>query len=72
MTPGERLRLTLDLTDSALKALLSGEAEQVDRRLELLHLQNEQRNLAMLAGIAKTKWKRESSDDDEVNRASSL
>ena len=72
MTPGERLRLTLDLTNTALAALLSGEVQQVDRRLELLRLQNTQRNLAMLTGIARTKLKTEAVRDDEVNRASSL
>jgi len=72
MTPGERLRLTLDLTHESLKALLSGPAEQVNRRLELLKLQNEQRNLAMLTGIARTKQKAIEVFGNENDRASAL
>jgi hypothetical protein len=55
MTPGERLRLTLDLTAEATKSLLSGPEAIVDRRLELLRLQNDRRNRAMLEGILKTR-----------------
>ena len=72
MTPGERLRLTLDLTNESIKALLSGSEEQVDRRFELLRLQNEQRNLAMLTGIARTKRDMVRVLDNEVNRTSAL
>ncbi len=72
MTPGERLRLTLELTNESMKALLSGSEEQVDRRLELLRLQNEQRNLAMLTGIARTKREMVRVLDNEVNRTSAL
>ncbi len=55
MTPGQRLRLTLDLTNMAQKALLSGTKEQVAKRFELLNRQNDERNLAMLTGIAKSR-----------------
>lgn len=55
MTPGERLRITLDLTAEATKALLCGPKEVVQRRLELLARQNDQRNRAMLEGIARTR-----------------
>lgn len=72
MTSGERLRLTLDLTHESLKALLSGAPEQVERRLELLQLQNDQRNLAILTGIARTKRQKVATLDDEDNRTSSL
>ena len=38
MTPGQRLRLTFDLTDDATKALLAGSPETIDRRLMLLSI----------------------------------
>jgi hypothetical protein len=35
--------------------LLRGTPEQVDRRFELLRRQNDERNLRMLTGIARTR-----------------
>jgi hypothetical protein len=55
MTPAARLRLSLDLSADATKALLSGPPNVVDRRFELLRIQNDQRNYAMLEGIARTR-----------------
>jgi hypothetical protein len=55
MTPSERLQLTLEMIREATPFLLQGTPEQVDRRFELLRLQNEQRNRSMLEGIARTK-----------------
>jgi len=55
MTPGQRLRLTFDLTGEATKALLAGSPETIDRRLMLLSKQNDHRNQAMLSGIARTR-----------------
>ena len=55
MTPSERLRLTLKMIREATPFLLRGTPEQVDRRFELLRLQNDRRNRCMLEGIARTK-----------------
>jgi hypothetical protein len=55
MTPSERLRLTLQMIREATPFLLRGTPEQVDRRFELLRLQNDARNRSMLEGIARTK-----------------
>lgn len=55
MTPAARLRISLDLTAEATIALLSGPPNVVDRRLELLRTQNDQRGQAMLEGIARTR-----------------
>ena len=55
MSPSERLQLTLRMIREAIPFLLRGTPEQVDRRFELLRLQNDQRNRRMLEGIARTK-----------------
>jgi hypothetical protein len=55
MTPGERLRLAIQLTDEATPYLFSGTPEQVRRRFELLRRQNDERNRRMLEGIARTR-----------------
>jgi hypothetical protein len=55
MTPAERLRLTLEMTEQAVPHLLRGTPEQVARRFELLRRQNDDRNRRMLEGIARTR-----------------
>ena len=55
MTLSERLKLVLEMSDEAEKALLEGPAEVVDQRLELLRLQNDERNRRMLEGLARTR-----------------
>ncbi|MEX2213879.1 MAG: hypothetical protein WD768_07115 [Phycisphaeraceae bacterium] len=55
MTPGMRLHLALEMTDDNLPHLLAGSPEQVDRRFELLRMQNDDRNRRMLEGIARSK-----------------
>jgi hypothetical protein len=55
MTPAERLRLTLEMTEEAVPYLLRGTPEQVARRFELLRRQNDDRNRRMLEGIARTR-----------------
>jgi hypothetical protein len=44
MTPGQRLRLTLDLSESAWSAMLTGPREIVAKRFERLRQQNDLRN----------------------------
>lgn len=54
MTASERLKLTFEMIHSETPNLLKGTPEQVDRRFELLRLQNDERNRRMLEGIART------------------
>lgn len=44
MTPGQRLRLTLDLSESAWSAAVIGPQEIVAKRFERLRQQNDLRN----------------------------
>jgi hypothetical protein len=55
MTDSQRLRLTLEMIRETTPALLQGPPEVVDRRFELLRRQNDERNLRMLTGIARTR-----------------
>jgi len=55
MTPGERLRLTIRLMQGLDGALLTGTPEHVNRKFELLRLENDHRNQNMLTAIARTK-----------------
>jgi hypothetical protein len=53
MTPGERLALTLQLAADSEPYLFAGTPEQIKRRFELLHRQNEERTRRMLEGLAR-------------------
>jgi hypothetical protein len=55
MSPSQRLQLTVQMMDGIERAILAGSAEQVARKFELLRLQNDQRNRAMLQAIARTR-----------------
>jgi hypothetical protein len=55
MTPGERLRLTLDLCRESTRYLLKGTPEQVERKFALLRRENDRRNENMLTAIAQAK-----------------
>ncbi len=55
MTPGERLALTLRLTAESEPYLLYGTPEQVQRKFDLIHRENDARNRRMLEAIARTK-----------------
>jgi hypothetical protein len=57
MTDGQRLQLTLEMIREATPYLLEGPPEVVERRFELLRLQNDDRNRRMLEGIARTRDK---------------
>ena len=54
MTPGERLRLTLDLSRSAWQALLEGSPDIVQRRVERLRRENDLRNERIIACLEKS------------------
>jgi len=51
MTPGERLALTLKLSEEKLPSLLKGTPEQIDRRFELLRRDKDERNRLILEGL---------------------
>ncbi|MFO0790211.1 MAG: hypothetical protein U0805_12230 [Pirellulales bacterium] len=55
MTPGERLALTLKLTEESEPYLLHGTPEQVQRKFELLQRENDERNRRMLDALVRTK-----------------
>jgi hypothetical protein len=55
MTPGERFALALTLTEDSAPYLSHGTPEQVARKFELLHRENDERNRRMLEAIARTK-----------------
>ena len=55
MTPGERLKLTLEMIRENTPYLLHGPPEVVDRRFELLRRQNDERNRRMLEVIARSR-----------------
>ncbi len=55
MTPGERLALTLKLTEESEPYLFYGTPEQVRRKFELLQHENDERNRRMLEALARTK-----------------
>ncbi len=54
MTPGERLALTLKLTEESEPYLFYGTPEQVRRKFELLRRQNDERTRRILEGLART------------------
>ena len=51
MTPGERLALTLKLSEEKFPLLLQGTPEQVERRFELLRRDKDERNRLILEGL---------------------
>jgi len=55
MTDSERLRLTLQMIEEQTPYLLQGTPEQVARRCELLHRENDERNRRMLEAIVRTR-----------------
>ncbi len=55
MTPGERLRLTLDMCRDSTRFLLMGSPEQVERKFALLRRENDLRNENMLRALAGSK-----------------
>jgi hypothetical protein len=55
LTPSERLKITLQMIEESIPYLLQGTPEGVDRRFELLRLENDARNYNMLTGLARIK-----------------
>ncbi len=55
MTPSDRLAQTIQSMEGIERALLSGTAQQVDRKFELLRWENDLRNTNMLTAIAKSR-----------------
>ena len=52
MTPSKRLDLSLQMLREQWPALMHGDKDRVDRKFELLTMQNDERNKALLAGMA--------------------
>ena len=63
MTPGQRLRLTLDLCESAWPAMLQGSPEIVERRFQRLRDENNKRNEAICEAFLRS----ESTHSTEVD-----
>jgi hypothetical protein len=55
MTPSQRFKVMLEMMRENSSRIFHGSADQVDRRFELLHRQNEDRNQRMLKAIARTR-----------------
>lgn len=55
MTPGERLKLTVEMTRENARNMFRGTPEQVERRFEIVRTQNDDRNKRMLTAIARTR-----------------
>ena len=55
MTPSERLKMTLEMIRENTPRLFAGTDEQVNRRFEILRMQNDERNRNMLTAIARTR-----------------
>jgi hypothetical protein len=54
MTPSERLKLTLKMTRENGARMFRGTAEQIERRFQIIRMQNDDRNQRMLEAIART------------------
>lgn len=65
MTPSERLALTLQAMRESLPYLLQGPDELVDRKFELIRLENDRRNRRMLERLAAASRSEERPDPDE-------
>jgi hypothetical protein len=55
MTPGERLALTLKMTEEAEPYLVAGTPEVVKRRFELLNRENDERNKNIVETLRRVK-----------------
>ncbi len=55
MTPGQRLKLALEMIRDNTPRMYRGTAAQIERRFEILRLQNDERNRNMLRAIARTR-----------------
>lgn len=55
MTPGERLELSLRMTEEQLPQLVEGAPEDVTRRLMMLQRENDLRNHNMRVAMARTR-----------------
>jgi len=54
-TPSERLQLTLEMTRENGRRMFRGTSEQIERRFEILRIQNDDRNRRMLGAFARNR-----------------
>ena len=54
MTPGERIALSLMMTEEQWPQMMSGPPEVVDRRFELINRENDARNRKVLTALANS------------------
>lgn len=55
MTPGQRLELSLRMTDENLPYLVEGRPEVVERRFKMLRRENDLRNHNVRVAMARTR-----------------
>ena len=55
MTPGEKLKLTLEMIRENTPRMFQGTEAEIDRRFEILRIQNHERTLSILRGLARTR-----------------
>jgi len=55
MTPGQRLELSLRMTDENLPYLVQGRPEVIERRFEMLRRENDFRNHNIRVAMARTR-----------------
>ena len=53
MSPGERLAMTLQMTAANTRYLFAGDDAAIDRRFELLRLQNHERNRRICEALVR-------------------
>jgi hypothetical protein len=56
MTPGERLKLTLELSDKHMSSLFKGTPREIERRFERMRRDKAERNFNMLMGLARHRY----------------
>ena len=65
MTHGERLKIALEMIHENTPRLFRGTEAEIDRRFEILRLQNDERNRNMLTAIARTRYGSETAHESD-------
>jgi hypothetical protein len=67
MTPGERLKRTLELSNKHMSSLFKGTPREIERRLERMRRDKAERNFTMLIGLARHRYVTAGLLDKEVS-----